>query len=260
MEFTNLLLEIENGIATITINRPKALNALNRETLEELGQAFRALKKNAEVSVVILTGGGEKAFVAGADIAEMQAMTVLEAREFSAFGQQVMAAIEKLDKPVIAAVNGYALGGGCELAMACDIRVVGEKARFGLPEVSLGVIPGFGGTQRLGRLVGKGRAKELVFTGDMIGAEEAYRIGLANQIVPAGELLEKCKEMAVKIVSKGSVAVRLSKEAINQGMELDIDKAVAYETELFSLCFATDDQKEGMQAFVEKRTADFKGC
>jgi enoyl-CoA hydratase len=187
-------------------------------------------------------------------------MTVLEAREFSALGQNVLASIEKMGKPVIAAVNGYALGGGCELAMACDIRIVGEKANFGLPEVSLGVIPGFAGTQRLARLVGKGRAKELVFTGDMIGAYEAHRLGLANQVVSSDQLLEKCRELAKKIAAKGPVAVRLSKEAINRGMELDLDKAGAYETELFSLCFATDDQKEGMKAFVEKRSADFKGC
>lgn len=259
MNLTNLLLETDQGIATVTLNRPKALNAINYATLEELQQLFAALEQRDDIKVIILTGGSGKAFVAGADITEMQQMSALEARSFSQFGQKVMTAIEQCSKPVIAAVNGFALGGGCELAMACDIRLAGEKAKFGQPEVNLGVIPGFAGTQRLSRLIGKGRAKELIFTGDIINAEEALRIGLVNKVVPMEELLEAAQKMAKKIASKGPVAVRLSKEAINKGLEIDLDKANAYETELFSLCFASDDQKEGMSAFLEKRPAVFQG-
>lgn len=260
MEYTNLLVEVEQELATVTINRPKALNALNRETLLELQQAFSALEQDAVVKVIILTGAGEKAFVAGADISAMQALDVLQARSLALLGQTVLSAIENLDKPVIAAVNGFALGGGCELAMACDIRLAGEKARFGLPEVSLGVIPGFAGTQRLARLIGKGRAKELVFTGDMIDAQEAWRLGLVNKVLPQEELLAAARKMAHKIASRGPIAVRLSKEAINEGLEMDLDRASAFEADQFALCFTSADQKEGMQAFLEKRPADFKGC
>jgi enoyl-CoA hydratase len=260
MEYTNLLVEVEQELATVTINRPKALNALNRETLLELQQAFSALEQDAVVKVIILTGAGEKAFVAGADISAIQALDVLQARSLALLGQTVLSAIENLDKPVIAAVNGFALGGGCELAMACDIRLAGEKARFGLPEVSLGVIPGFAGTQRLARLIGKGRGKELVFTGDMIDAQEAWRLGLVNKVLPQEELLAAARKMAHKIASRGQIAVRLSKEAINEGLEMDLDRASAFEADQFALCFTSADQKEGMQAFLEKRPADFKGC
>ncbi|MEA3361991.1 MAG: enoyl-CoA hydratase-related protein, partial [Thermodesulfobacteriota bacterium] len=201
----------------------------------------------------------EKAFVAGADIAAMQPLSALEARQFAKLGHQVMRHIEACPKPVIAAVNGFALGGGCELALGCDIRIASENARFGQPEVNLGVIPGFGGTQRLARLIGKGRAMEMIFTGAMIDADEAYRTGLANKVVPLDQLLETATKMAATIISKGPYAVRLAKEAVRNGLELDLDRANQYEAELFGLCFATADQKEGMQAFLEKRQADFKG-
>lgn len=260
MSFENLVLSHEGEVAIVTVNRPKALNALNRKTLDELREVFESLDQDAGVKVVILTGSGEKAFVAGADIVELQSMDTFAAREAAIVGQGVMDTIEKLSKPVIGAINGFALGGGCELAMACDIRLASDNAKFGLPEVSLGVIPGFAGTQRLPRLIGKGRAKELMFTGDMVDAQEAYRLGLANKVVSQVELLDTALKMAQKISSRGPVAIRLGKEAVNKGMELDQDKANAYEAELFALCFATEDQKEGMLAFVEKRAAQFKGC
>ena len=257
MTYENLLIQIDSGIATI--NRPKAMNALNEKTLLELQDIFVSVAEDVAVKVVILTGSGEKAFVAGADIAAMQPLSALEARQFAKLGHRVMSAIERCPKPVIAAVNGFALGGGCELALGCDIRIVAENARFGQPEVNLGVIPGFGGTQRLARLIGKGRALELILTGEMIDAAEAYRIGLANKVVPLDQLLDTTKKMASAIISKGSYAVQLAKEAVHNGLELDLDRANQYEAELFGLCFATADQKEGMQAFLEKRQAEFKG-
>lgn len=259
MAHENLLVSIENKIAVVAVNRPKALNALNQQTLLELQETFIDLAKNDAVQLIILTGYGEKAFVAGADIAAMQPLNALEARRFAKLGHQVMQHIEGCLKPVIAAVNGFALGGGCELALGCDIRIASENARFGQPEVNLGVIPGFGGTQRLARLIGKGRALELILTGNMIDAAEAYRIGLVNKVVPANELLETAKAMAMTIISKGPYAVQLAKQAIRNGLELDLDRANQYEAELFGLCFATIDQKEGMQAFLEKRPAHFIG-
>ena len=257
MNFENLLVEITEGIAVITINRPKALNALNEQTLLELHSAFEIFAENAAAKVVIITGSGEKAFVAGADIAAMQPLNALQARRFAKLGHEVMRSIEACPKPVIAAVNGFALGGGCELALGCDIRLVSDNARFGQPEVNLGVIPGFGGTQRLARLIGKGRAMELILTGDMIDAAEAYRIGLANKVVAQGELLATATAMAAKIIGKGQCSVRLAKEAIRNGLEMDLDRANQYEAELFGLCFASSDQKEGMSAFLEKRPASF---
>lgn len=259
MTYENLLVENENGITVVTLNRPKAMNALNEQTLLELQDVFIGFSLNDESQVIIITGSGEKAFVAGADIAAMQPLSALEARQFAKLGHQVMRHIEACPKPVIAAVNGFALGGGCELALGCDIRIVSENARFGQPEVNLGVIPGFGGTQRLARLIGKGRALELIFTGAMIDAAEAYRIGLANKVVPLDQLLDTAKKMAATIISKGPYAVRLAKEAVRNGLELDLERANQYESELFGLCFATVDQKEGMQAFLEKRQAEFKG-
>jgi enoyl-CoA hydratase len=259
MSFENIILEREGNIAIVTINRPKALNALNADTVTELGQAFDELADDDSIGVVILTGSGEKAFVAGADIAFMSNLTPLEARKFAQLGQEVLNKIENLPQPVIAAVNGFALGGGTELAIACDIRLASENAKFGQPEVNLGVMAGFAGTQRLPRLVGKGRGKELLYTADMIGAEEAYRIGLANKVYPAEELMPAAKAMAAKINSKGPVAVRLTKAAVNQGMEMDAKRGMAYEAEVFGLCFTTGDQKEGMAAFLEKRKAEFKG-
>ncbi len=259
MEYNNLLVEKEGAVTTIAINRPKALNALNTEVLAELIDAFQALAKDSETRVVILTGAGEKSFVAGADITYMKDLNPLEAREFAILGQGLTSLIENLPQPVIAAVNGFALGGGCELAMSCDIRVAAENAKFGQPEVGLGVVPGFGGTQRLARLVSKGKAKELLFTADVLGAQEALEIGLADRVVPAAELKSFCLNMAQKIVSKGPVAIRLCKVAVNKGLEMDLTNALSYEAEVFSLCFATEDQKEGMNAFVEKRKADFSG-
>ena len=259
MEFANLLFENQDGIGIVTLNRPKALNALNKATLEELNSLADMLAKDPSVKVVILTGSGEKAFVAGADITQMQPMTAIEGRNFGKMGQAVFNKIENLPQPVIGAVSGFALGGGCELAMACCIRIASEKAKFGQPEVTLGITPGFAGTQRLARLVGKGRAKELLYTGDMIDAQEAYRIGLVNKVVAAEELMPAAKAMAEKIMSRAPIAVQLCKSAVNEGLDTDLETGTAYEAEVFGLCFATADQKEGMGAFVEKRKAGFVG-
>ena len=258
-EYQNLLVEMENQTAIVTVNRPKVLNALNKETIKELKQVFEELETDDAVLSVILTGAGEKSFVAGADITEIRTSSAMEARDWARSAQGVFNAVENFPKTVIAAVNGFALGGGCELAMSCDIRIASEKARFGQPEVLLGVTPGYAGTQRLPRLIGKGRAKELIFTGDQIDAAEAYRIGLVNKVVAPENLLSAAKEMAAKINSRGQIAVKLSKTAINEGMDTDFESGQAYEAEVFGLCFATDDQKEGMNAFVEKRKANFTG-
>ncbi|MDD2467587.1 MAG: enoyl-CoA hydratase-related protein [Desulfobulbus sp.] len=260
MHFDNILIETNEGVATVTINRPQALNALNTATIGELLQCFQSLESEASVRVVILTGSGSKAFVAGADIAEMLAFDPVAARGFARAGQQLFSLIESLSKPVIAAVGGFALGGGCELAMACDIRLASDNAKFGQPEINLGTIPGFAGTQRLPRLVGKGLAKELLLTGDVIGAQEACRIGLVNRVVPQDELVAASRTLAGKIAAKGALAVQWCKEAVNRGMEMEINQACAYEAELFALTFATEDRAEGMRAFVEKRKAQFKGC
>ncbi|MCX7780786.1 MAG: short-chain-enoyl-CoA hydratase [Negativicutes bacterium] len=257
--YQNLVYENENGIAIVAINRPKALNALNAATMRELNDLCDKLAQDKAVQVVILTGSGDKAFVAGADITEMQAMSAIEGREWGKLGQLVFNKLENLPQPVIAAVNGFALGGGCELAMACDIRIASEKAKFGQPEVTLGITPGFAGTQRLARLVGKGLAKEILYTGDMIDAAEAYRIGLVNKVVAPEELMAAAKAMAQKIMMRAPVAVRLCKAAVNEGLDTDLETGTAYEAEVFGLCFATEDQKEGMAAFVEKRKANFKG-
>lgn len=258
-DYKNLLFVTEAGIGLITLNRPMALNALNSELLKELDDLLDEIARDENVKAVIVTGGGDKAFVAGADIGEMQSLSAMDGREFSKFGQQVFDKLENMPQPVIAAVNGFALGGGCELAMACDIRLASEKAKFGQPEVSLGIVPGFGGTQRLPRLVGKGRAKELLFTGDLIDAREAYRIGLVNKVTPPDELISAARDMAEKIVSRAEVAVKLCKAAVNRGLDMELASGVAYEAETFGLCFATSDQKEGMAAFVEKRKPTFIG-
>jgi enoyl-CoA hydratase len=255
----NLLYEKIDEIGIITMNRPKSLNALNAATLQELDTILSDIATDFSTKVVIIRGGGDKAFVAGADITEMQTLTALEARSFGKLGQKVFNKLENLPQPVIAAIQGFALGGGCELAMACDIRIASDKAKFGQPEVILGVTPGFAGTQRLSRLVGKGIAKELLFVGDQIDAIEAYRLGLVNRIVPAESLIDTAMAMAKKIVSRAPVAVQLCKAAVNEGMDMDLDSATAYEAEIFGLCFATEDQKEGMAAFVEKRKANFVG-
>ncbi|AGX45051.1 short-chain-enoyl-CoA hydratase [Clostridium saccharobutylicum] len=256
----NVIFKHENGIAEITINRPKSLNALNTQTLKELGQVINEISERKDIYTVIITGAGEKSFVAGADITEMKDKTAIEGREMAKLAQKVFSNIENMPQIVIAAVNGYALGGGCELSMACDIRLASTKAKFGQPEVGLGIIPGFAGTQRLPRLVGKGRAKELIFTTDMIDANEAYRIGLVNKIYEPNELIDKAKEMANKIMSKGTYAVSLAKSSINNGLNMDTESAYAFEADLFGLCFSTEDQTEGMSAFVGKRKASFKGC
>jgi enoyl-CoA hydratase len=255
----NVSYTMEGKTALVTIDRPKALNALNPETLAELLQLFSELAENDELVGVILTGAGEKAFVAGADISAMQHYDALAGREFGKLGHRVMSVIEQFPKPVIAAVNGFALGGGCELALACDIRICSENAKFGQPEVNLGVIPGFGGTQRLPRLVGKGHGFELLFTGDMIDAQEACRIGLVNRVVALEQLLPECLGIMEKIAQKGPVAIALCKEVVRAGMEMDSDRACQYEADLFGVCFASDDQKEGMKAFLEKRVPQFTG-
>lgn len=249
----NLLLEIESGVAVLTINRPKALNALNSETLAELNTCLSELEKNKDVKVVILTGAGEKSFVAGADISEMVNATPAEGRAMGLLAREAFGRLENMPQVTIAAVNGYALGGGCEISMACDIRIASDNARFGQPECGLGILPGFGGTQRLARLIGKGRAKELIFTCDQIDAQEAYRIGLANKVVPRAELLDTCKAMAGRIMKNGPFAVALAKQAINTGMDTDLDSGLTLEANLFGLSFSTEDKKEGMTAFLEKR-------
>lgn len=257
MDYSNLFLTKDGNVVILAINRPNAMNALNTELLLELDVALEDLNKDSEVFVIILTGEG-KAFVAGADISEMKDMTPEEARSFGMLGSKVFRKLELMGKPVIAAVNGYALGGGCELAISCDIIIAGEKAKFGQPEVGLGITPGFAGTQRLSRIVGAKKAKELILTGGMIGAEEAEKIGLVNRVVPQEGLMDAAMEMAKTITSKGQIAVRYAKTAINRGIETDMDTGNAIETDLFALCFANDDQKEGMTAFLEKRKAEFK--
>jgi len=258
MSEPNLLVHIHDQIATITINRPKSLNSVTTEVFLELEQVMQDLSADEEVAVIILTGAGEKAFVAGGDITKMVEATPEWARDFALLAQRVLNVVESSPKPVIAAINGYALGGGCELAMACDIRIASEKALFGQPEVKLGIIPGFAGTQRLSRLVGKGKAKEIIFTGEMFDAAEACRIGLVNKVVPADQLMASCREMAALIAQRSRSAVRLGKEAIDNGLEMDMTRAERYEADLFALCFASQDQREGMLAFVEKRPASFK--
>jgi enoyl-CoA hydratase len=259
MEYRNILVTRTDGIEIININRPKALNALNYETMLELKQLVEDIAKDASIKVVIITGSGEKAFVAGADVKEMQPMTAVEARNWGKLGQEVFSKIENLTQPVIAAVNGFALGGGCELAMACDIRIASEKAKFGQPEVSLGITPGFAGTQRLPRLVGRAAAKELLFTGDIIDAMTAFRIGLVNKVVTPEALMGTVKALAEKILSRAPQAVQFCKVAVNNGMNIDTQSAYAYEAEVFGLCFSTSDQKEGMSAFTEKRAPKFTG-
>ncbi len=257
MDYKNINIEKNGNVALLTISRPEALNALTTNLLHELDSALDSLKKDNEVYVIILTGEG-KAFVAGADISEMKDMSPEEARGFALLGSGIFRKMELMDKIVIAAVNGFALGGGCELAISCDIILAGEKAKFGQPEVGLGITPGFGGTQRLSRIVGIKKAKELVVTGGIINAEEAIRIGLVNHVYPQEELIVKAKEMAEEIASKGQIAVRYGKYAINSGSETDIETGNSLEANLFALCFANEDQKEGMSAFLEKRKAKFK--
>ncbi|MBV9924073.1 MAG: enoyl-CoA hydratase/isomerase family protein [Acidobacteria bacterium] len=256
----NLLYEKRGGIAYVTLNRPKVLNALNKATWADLRAAFEDARDDAEVRGVILTGAGDKAFIAGADIGELATAGAVQAEESSRFGQDVLNLVENLGKPVVAAVNGFALGGGCETAMACTIRLAAEHARFGQPEVKLGVLPGGGGTQRLPRLVGKGRALQLILTGEMIGAQEAYRIGLVNEVVPAADLITRAETILKQIFANAPLAVKFSLEAVNKGMETSQSEGLALEASFFGLCAGTEDKKEGTQAFLQKRAAQFKGA
>lgn len=260
MSFENILYQVEEGIAVVTVNRPKVLNALDSATYEELGRGFRTAQEDAAVRAVILTGAGEKAFVAGADINELSVQSPVGAAEFSRRSLATLDLIENLGKPVIAAVNGFALGGGCELAMACHIRIACGAARFGQPEVNLGIIPGNGGTQRLPRLVGKGRAIEIILTGAMVDAQEAHRIGLVNKVVAAEDLLSAAKETARSIMAKGPVAVRLSLQAIQHGLEMSLREGLELEANLFGLVFSTADMREGTRAFLERRPPRFTGA
>ncbi len=257
MSYKNILLDINEHIAIVTLNRPDKLNALNHDTLTELKEVFEKLKSDENVFVVIVTGSGEKAFVAGADISEINKLNMLEGKKFAEFGQSVFSIIEKFDKPVIAAVNGFALGGGCELALACHIRLASENAKFGQPEVNLGIIPGYGGTQRLTRLINSGRAAEMILTADMIDAAEALRIGLVSKVYPQSELQSKAYEMAARIASKGQQAVRLALTAIKIADEVSSKEGQNFEAVLFALSSGTEDFKEGTQAFLEKRKPNF---
>jgi enoyl-CoA hydratase/carnithine racemase len=255
----NVLSEKKDAIAYVTVNRPKVLNALNTPTWKDLRTAFEDARNDFTVLGVILTGAGDKAFIAGADIGELAHATALEAEESSRFGQEVLDLIENLGKPVIAAVNGFALGGGCETAMACTIRIAVDTAMFGQPEVKLGLLPGGGGTQRLPRLVGKGRALQLILSGGMISAQEAYRIGLVNEIVPAANLIARAEEILKQISANAPVAVRLSLEAVSKGLDTSQSEGFALEASYFGLCAGTEDKKEGTSAFLEKRAPQFHG-
>jgi enoyl-CoA hydratase/carnithine racemase len=259
MELRTLLFERRENLAYITINRPEKLNALNQAAISELRDCFDIIQQDQETRAVIVSGAGEKAFVSGADVAELAKLTALTSRETSRRVQAVFDSIENLGKPVIAAIRGYALGGGCELAMACTLRVASESARFGQPEVKLGLIPGYGGTQRLARLIGKGRAMELILTGELLSAQEAYRIGLVNRVVPETDLLSVAESMARKIAANAPLAVKFSIDAVNRGVEMPQEDGEFLEATLFGLCCATEDMKEGTRAFLEKRPPKFIG-
>jgi enoyl-CoA hydratase len=257
--YENILVDIAAPLATVTVNRPKVLNALNDQTVAELDDAFAALEQNESVRVVILTGSGEKAFIAGADINELKVCDVPAGIRTCIRGQRLLDRIENSRLIVIAAINGFALGGGCEIAMACDIRLAADSARLGQPEVNLGIIPGYGGTQRMPRLVGKGKAKQLILTGDMINAAEAHRIGLVDEVYPAAELAAKAREMAGKIAAKGPFAVTTAKRCINLGLDVDLKSGLEFERTQFGVICSTDDKTEGCGAFLEKRAAKFTG-
>lgn len=259
MDYKLLLVENNDGIVTVTINNEKSLNALNSTLIAELADAFAAINKDEAVDVVILTGAG-RSFVAGADISEMAPLNAAQGALWGQVGMKAFRMIETLRQPVIAAINGFALGGGCEISMACDIRIASTKAKFGQPETGLGITPGFGGTQRLARLVGMGKAKQLIYTAEIISAQEAYRIGLVDELAEPEELMDKVLTMAKTIQKNAKLAVQYAKQAINTGIQTDIDSGMSIEEHIFGLCFATEDQKEGMQAFLEKRKANFKSC
>lgn len=255
----NLKLEKKNQIAYVTIDRPKVLNALNMATMGELQEVFTDLAADHDIRVVILTGGGQKAFVAGADINELAKNNPVEAKAYTHRGQAVLDLIENLGKPVIACINGFALGGGCEIAMACTMRLASENAKLGQPEVKLGIIPGYGGTQRLPRLVGTGLAMQLLLTGEMIPAQEAHRIGLVNEVVAQDRLIARAEEIAQKIIANAPLAIQYCMEAVNQGLNMTLQEGLFLEATLFSVCCATEDKKEGTTAFLEKRPANFRG-
>ena len=257
MTFSNILFEKKNSIAYVTVNRPKVLNALNMATMEELRTAFHEIKNDDTVRVVILTGSGEKAFIA--DISELAKHDAVSGKEYTHRGQSVLNLIENLGKPVIACINGFALGGGCEIAMACTMRLASEAAKLGQPEVKLGIIPGYGGTQRLPRLIGKGLAMQLLLTGEMISAQEAHRIGLVNEVTTPSELISRAEAIAQKIIANGPLAVQYTMEAVNKGMETPLAEGLYMEAVLFGAACATEDKKEGTTAFLEKRQAQFKG-
>jgi enoyl-CoA hydratase len=259
MGYENIIFEQENGIATITFNRPKALNALSTDLIAELSQAAGEIAADEAIRVLILTGAGEKAFVAGADITELATYNSLQAKVFSKAGHAAFQKIQDLSIPVIAAVNGYALGGGCEIALTCDFIYAAENAMFGLPEITLGLMPGFGGTQRLPRLIGTNMAKEMIYTGKMISADEASRIGLVNKVCPPGMLMEEVKKIAGEIASKGKISLREAKQAVNRGMNVDLASGCDIEIDAFAICLASEDAREGTSAFLEKRKAVFKG-
>ena len=259
LSLENVLYEKRGGIGYVTINRPRVLNALNTPTWTDLRTAFEDAREDASVHGVVLTGAGNKAFIAGADISELSHASALDAERASRFGQSVLDLIENLGKPVIAAVNGFALGGGCETAMACSIRIAVDTAKFGQPEVTLGLLPGGGGTQRLPRLVGKGRALQLILSADMIGAQEAYRIGLVNEVVPAADLMPRAEAILKRIAANAPMAVKFALVAVNKGLETSQDQGLALEASYFGLCAGTEDKKEGTSAFLEKRPAQFHG-
>jgi enoyl-CoA hydratase len=259
MTFDNLLLERDGAIAIVTMNRPKVLNALNTQTMDELRRAVLELQRDEAVRVLIVTGAGEKAFVAGADINELAVQTPTGGREHALAGQHVLDLLENMGKPVIAAINGFALGGGCELAMACTVRLAADTAKLGQPEIALGLMPGYAGTQRLPRLVGKGRAMELILTGTPITADEAYRIGLVNRVVPAAELMTEARALAGQLAKSAPIAMRYIINAVNKGVEIPFAEACQYEATLFGLVASTEDMREGTAAFLAKRKAEFKG-
>jgi enoyl-CoA hydratase/carnithine racemase len=259
LTLTNVLYEKKGAIAYVTVNRPKVLNALNTPTWRDLRKAFEDARDDTAIRGVILTSAGNKAFIAGADISELAHVAAFEAEQSSRFGQEVLDLIENLGKPVIAAINGFALGGGCETAMACTIRIAVDTANFGQPEVTLGLVPGGGGTQRLPRLVGKGRALQLILSGEMISAQEAYRIGLVNEVVPAADLISRAEAILKKIASNAPIAVKFALEAVNKGMETSQGEGLLLEASYFGLCAATEDKKEGTTAFLERRAPQFRG-
>jgi enoyl-CoA hydratase len=259
MEYQNIIYSLEEGIATITFNRPKALNAMNAQTMTELMHAATACKSDPEVKVVILTGSGQKAFVAGADISEMQNKNPVDALSFMELGHETLRLIETMAKPSIAAINGFALGGGTEISLACDVRFAAENATFGQPEILIGIIPGWGGTQRLPRIIGMGRAKELILGGGQINAQRAYEIGLVNRVLPPDQLLPEAKKFARKLAALPGFALKMAKHSINFGYDLSLDNATRLEAQCVSQCFSTDDQKEGMKAFLEKMKPAYIG-